>query len=91
VDAGGVDSTAFFDELGADMEGLIMLVDRHPAERTATHTNTTHINATFFIMSWPHNVGISRQQNKDIKEGDALKRFPLACIVCWYVLCRRSW
>jgi hypothetical protein len=49
VAAVGVDCTALFDELRADILGLDVLIDRLPAVKMAAHTSTIQITANFFV------------------------------------------
>jgi hypothetical protein len=72
VDIVGVDCTAFFDELGADTEGLDALIERHPAARTAAHTSTIQITANFFIIVWPR----KHRDFATTKQRSKTRRFP---------------
>ena len=77
MDVAAVDCTPLFDELRADMLGLDALIYRLPAVIMAAHTSTIQIAANFLSKFGPANAEIS-QQNKEVKQGDALKRFHLA-------------
>jgi len=86
VDVVAVDCTALCDELRADILGLDALIDRLPAVKMAAHTSTIRIAVNFFVKVSLANTEISQKQNKDVKEGVILKRFPLACKVHYFCI-----